>query len=734
MVECALDCARHDRMFEMTGGDIAALAEISATQDVILGREEPDLRALTLLSFRKEQITGRNSDIPANLPAVWALIGQPERAEALARSLPYRGTQLVALAAVIRALNDRQEDARVRVLVEDAVTFALLVPSSDEGASAGFTPVAIAVAKAGYHEEAHKIAMAIADLHDRSSALAGVAGVAAEAGRLDFAERAARSVSTNDRLGMVRAQQEIAEALAGTDPVRAKAAARRTEAIAQSITDPLTGPWALARAASTLAAVGLDRRAGVVAERMESRARHRASQVRRDHFAGELGAAAKAWAQAGCTDRAHALADEAERIARSITTGDAYESLAWGHVVRAWGAVGSPGRAEQVARSIADPKTRLPDLAAVAGEWAEAGDVDRAEEIIRSISRSTHHAGVSDAVARARAQVVQTLVKAGEIGRAEEIVRSLTDPGLRAQGLTEVALAWAEAGEVARARAVGRVAEQLARSSTNPSHLLWDLERVVQSLAAAGHLAEAGAVARRTWDLAGRIPAAKNRVWTLSRTAGAVVATEVVQRAEEIARTMTDPYELAGAQEEIAMAWGRLEDFDRAEDILAGALRSHPRRQVRRAPAGEGAEAARGVRRRDGFAPHPPGTQRAAAGGRRHRTGTGRLAVARRARPGRADPGALNSLSLDGVWTAGYDHFTAGKDARLAFTYHAKNVNLVLSGEGPVTVLVDGKVTKTVQVHGTPSLYSLIDTPKAADAKLELRVAPGIEGYAFTFG
>ncbi|MFD0020751.1 cytochrome c biogenesis protein CcdA [Streptomyces sp. NPDC058382] len=93
-----------------------------------------------------------------------------------------------------------------------------------------------------------------------------------------------------------------------------------------------------------------------------------------------------------------------------------------------------------------------------------------------------------------------------------------------------------------------------------------------------------------------------------------------------------------------------------------------------------------------------------------------------------------NSLSLEGTWTAGYDHFTAGEDARLAFTYHAKNVNLVLSGEGPVTVLVNGRVTKTVQVHGTPSLYSLVDTPKAADAKLELRVAPGIEGYSFTFG
>ncbi|MEV8319817.1 cytochrome c biogenesis protein DipZ [Streptomyces sp. NPDC059900] len=94
----------------------------------------------------------------------------------------------------------------------------------------------------------------------------------------------------------------------------------------------------------------------------------------------------------------------------------------------------------------------------------------------------------------------------------------------------------------------------------------------------------------------------------------------------------------------------------------------------------------------------------------------------------------LNSLSLDGTWTAGYDHFTAGKDARLAFTYRAKNVNLVMAGEGPVTVLVDGKATKTVQVHGTPSLYSLVDGDTPARAELELRMAPGVQGYAFTFG
>ncbi|MEV7416462.1 cytochrome c biogenesis protein DipZ [Streptomyces sp. NPDC089919] len=94
----------------------------------------------------------------------------------------------------------------------------------------------------------------------------------------------------------------------------------------------------------------------------------------------------------------------------------------------------------------------------------------------------------------------------------------------------------------------------------------------------------------------------------------------------------------------------------------------------------------------------------------------------------------LNRIALAGTWTTTYEQFTAGPDARLAFTYRAKNANLVLAGEGTVTVLIDGKQTTTLPIHGAPTLYQLTNDATARQAQLELRLTPGLQAFAFTFG
>ena len=75
----------------------------------------------------------------------------------------------------------------------------------------------------------------------------------------------------------------------------------------------------------------------------------------------------------------------------------------------------------------------------------------------------------------------------------------------------------------------------------------------------------------------------------------------------------------------------------------------------------------------------------------------------------------------------------AGRRARLRLRFRAKEVNLVLGGNGSVQVLVDGKPTRLVNVRGS-RLYNLVELPRLRTGLLELRASPGVAGYAFTFG
>ena len=87
LAACATDAARHERMLDITGGDAAALNEVTITLDLIAAQDDPDLTAALRLARHRDYLADRNTNIPARLPAVWATLGQHIRAEALARSI-----------------------------------------------------------------------------------------------------------------------------------------------------------------------------------------------------------------------------------------------------------------------------------------------------------------------------------------------------------------------------------------------------------------------------------------------------------------------------------------------------------------------------------------------------------------------------------------------------------------------------------------------------------------------
>ena len=94
----------------------------------------------------------------------------------------------------------------------------------------------------------------------------------------------------------------------------------------------------------------------------------------------------------------------------------------------------------------------------------------------------------------------------------------------------------------------------------------------------------------------------------------------------------------------------------------------------------------------------------------------------------------LDTLAYDGLWQVERQRIVAVRDARLRLGFLAQHVYLVLGGTGSLQVLVDGKPVRTIRVGGLNRLYTLLSYPNVREGELELRFAPGVTAYAFTFG
>jgi cytochrome c biogenesis protein CcdA/thiol-disulfide isomerase/thioredoxin len=116
---------------------------------------------------------------------------------------------------------------------------------------------------------------------------------------------------------------------------------------------------------------------------------------------------------------------------------------------------------------------------------------------------------------------------------------------------------------------------------------------------------------------------------------------------------------------------------------------------------------------------------------------------------GGPDPGSLdlNEFAYGGAWDVQDESATALHDASVALSFQARRVFLVLGSPGrsrELQVLLDGHPISDADagadVHGGAAtitaqrLYRLVGLPQAGRHTLELRLQPGVEGYAFTFG
>jgi len=95
---------------------------------------------------------------------------------------------------------------------------------------------------------------------------------------------------------------------------------------------------------------------------------------------------------------------------------------------------------------------------------------------------------------------------------------------------------------------------------------------------------------------------------------------------------------------------------------------------------------------------------------------------------------ADDSFAYRGRWTLDYQGATAASDdADIALNYTAKNVYLVVGGEGTVTVTRNGRAS-TVPITGAPTSHQIVAGDRVAPGQLEVRLSKGLQAFSFTYG
>jgi hypothetical protein len=93
-----------------------------------------------------------------------------------------------------------------------------------------------------------------------------------------------------------------------------------------------------------------------------------------------------------------------------------------------------------------------------------------------------------------------------------------------------------------------------------------------------------------------------------------------------------------------------------------------------------------------------------------------------------------DSFALNGRWALDYQGATAVDDgAAIALNYHARNVYLVVGGNGNVTVTRDGK-TSVIPVSGPPNMRQLIADDGDGAGHVDVSLSKGLQAFSFTYG
>ncbi|KJY26492.1 hypothetical protein VR45_36915, partial [Streptomyces sp. NRRL S-495] len=211
------DAVRHDRLWQTTGTDAPALAEIAdAFRLEIANPSGPDLTMCLRLSLRRDTLHQQVANTPDDLIVTWAHLGQIRRALTLTQAMEHRRavsallTRILATAhddpdtvalvtAQARSITDPDQQAKSLVavaevvaaagqhkqaadLAREAADVAHTIADSDQQPGA-LVSVAEAMVRAGQHEQALNLTRTITNPYQQAQALARVAEAMARAGQ-----------------------------------------------------------------------------------------------------------------------------------------------------------------------------------------------------------------------------------------------------------------------------------------------------------------------------------------------------------------------------------------------------------------------------------------------------------------------------------------------------------------------------------------------------------------------
>ncbi|WP_273940977.1 hypothetical protein [Kutzneria chonburiensis] len=194
LVSCATDLHRQDRLLTLTGGDAAALAEITTAMETLAAHDQPDLVAMTRLAIHRDRLTSRNSKMPIEVPAAWALLGEVDRAEAIANSILSLDDRVAAFVRLAETMAATGQGERVAELLARAERDAHALTNYFDHAAALAKVAAAIVATTDNVDRAEAMLAAIPWPDERDKETRTVVTAMVAAGHIDRAETLANSV------------------------------------------------------------------------------------------------------------------------------------------------------------------------------------------------------------------------------------------------------------------------------------------------------------------------------------------------------------------------------------------------------------------------------------------------------------------------------------------------------------------------------------------------------------